>query len=338
MCCLLIIVTLSISGCVSSTPSTSSNIISDDSLHQQESLPILNMTNVTIEDARITFVYYDYNTTEFNGCYGLNYSVIEDESGNKYMLDHATTDLLGKNTDYTFKYPNGMTLVFDNNTTTKIYNATGLYYVHELQDENNTVIKSLANFTLNDKSHQPSFIPTNWTFEYVDHNSTQYEGDDGLSEAVTSNAIGNHEKNVRLSDEVVIGLMYYSNNSTDYYRYGFNGFGFDNLEDFHVNGTSINGYYDHGYYLSAFSVHLPNGTQIRSFNIETKYLSQGEKNFLQDYQNRRDEYLMQENTNAIYEAEDDYYTSSSRYYESSKNKGERSVYYGTNGYGVIITP
>lgn len=337
MCCLLIIVTLSISGCVSSTPSTSSNIISDDSLHQQESLPILNMTNVTIEDARITFVYYDYNTTEFNGCYGLNYSVIEDESGNKYMLDHATTDLLGKNTDYTFKYPNGMTLVFDNNTATKIYNATGLYYVHELQDENNTVIKSLANFTLNDKSHQPSFIPTNWTFEYVDHNSTQYEGDDGLSEAVTSNAIGNHEKNVRLSDEIVIGLMYYSNNSTDYYRYGFNGFGFDNLEDFHVNGTSINGYYDHGYYLSAFSVHLPNGTQIRSFNIETKYLSQGEKNFLQDYQNRRDEYLMQENTNAIYEAQNDY-TSSTRNSESHKNKAERSVYYGTNGYGVIITP
>ena len=79
----------------------------------------------------------------------------------------------------------------------------------------------MANFTLNDKSHQPSFIPTNWTFVYFDHNATQYEGDDGLSEVITGNAIGNHEENVRLSDDIVIGLMYYSNNSTDYYRYGF---------------------------------------------------------------------------------------------------------------------
>ena len=335
-CCLILVVSLAVSGCVSSTSPTGSSSITDDSLANEESLPILNMTNVTVNDAEITFVYYDHNTTRFEGCYGLNYSVVEDGYGNRYMLDHATTDIFGEKTDYTFKYPDGMTLVFDNNTQTQIYEDTGLYYVHELQDENKTPVKSLANFTLNDKSHQPSFIPTNWTFVYFDHNATQYEGDDGLSEVITGNAIGNHEENVRLSDDIVIGLMYYSNNSTDYYRYGFSGFGFDNLEEFRVNGTSINGYYDHGYYLSRFSVGLPNGTKIRSFNIETKYLSQAEKNFLQDYQNRRDEYLMQENTNAVYDAADDYYTRTTEYSESQKNKNDHSIYYGTNGYGVIV--
>lgn len=339
ICCCLLILTIAVSGCITSDSSTTSTDVSmNDSLAQEETLPILNMTNVTLKSTRITFVYYDHNSTTFNGCYGLNYSVVTDNESNSYMLDHATTDILGENTNYSFNYPNGMTFIFDNNTQTEIYKESGLYYVHEVRDENNTTIKSLANYTLNDKSHYPTFIPTDWTFVYIDHNSTEYEGDDGLSEAVTSNAIGNHEENVRFSDELMVGLMYYSNNSTDYYRYGFNGFGFDNLEDFHVNGTSINGYYDHGYYLSNQNIHLPNGTEIRSFNIETKYLSSGEKDFLQNYQNRRNEHLMQEQTNAIYEAEDDYISSYGRYSESQKNKHDRSIYYGTNGFGVVYTP
>lgn len=333
--CSLLVVTIAVSGCVTDNPSSgSADVITDETIPEEESLDILNMTNVTVDSPEITFVYLDYNTTNFNGCYGLKYSVITDNDGNNYMFDHATTDILGEKTNYTFRYPHGMTMVFDNNTRTEIYNNTGLYYVHELQDENNSVIKSLKNFTLNDKSHEASFIPKDWTFVYYDHNSSQYEGDDGLSEAVISNAIGNHEENVRLSDEIVIGLMYYSNNSTDYYRYGFNGFGFDNLEDFRVNGTSVNGYYDHGYYLSRFNVNLPNGTEIRSFNVETKYLSPGEKNFLQDYQNRRDEYLMQENINAIYDAADDISSRTTGNSESQKNK--HSIYYGTNGYGVVV--
>lgn len=314
---------------------SSTEIIVENDLPEEDSLPILNMTNVTLNPSKINFVYYDHNSSVFEGCYGLNFTVLTDEFGNSYMLDHATTDIFGEKTNYTFKFPDGLGLVFDNNTETEIYNQSQLYYVHELRDGQGNVIKSLGNFTLHDKSHEPTFIPTNWTFVYVDHNSSTYEGDEGLSEAVTGNAIGNHEQNVRFSDEIVIGLMYYSNNSTDFYKYGFNGFGFDDLENYHVNGTSTNGYYDHGYYLSRFSPNLPNGTEIRSFNIETKYLSSAEKDFLQNYQSRRDEYLNQEEINAIYDAQDDELASYERYQEEKGSKHKYSTYYGTNGYGII---
>lgn len=338
ICCGLIILFIVALGLFSPDSTTSTSTISvNNSVPEEETLPILNMTNITINPTRITFVYYDHNTTTFNGCYGLNYTVLTDNDGNNYMLDHATTDVLGEKTDYTFKYPGGIGLVFDNNTETQIYNQSGLYYVHEIRDDNGTVIKSLENFTLNDKSHEPTFIPTNWTFKYHDHNSTEYEGDDGLWEAVTSNAIGNHEQEVRFSDDIVIGLMYYSNNSTDFYKYGFNGYGFDDLETHRVNGTTMNGYYDHGYYLSRFDPQLPNGTIIKSFNIESNYLTSAEKDFLQNYQSRRDEFLKQQEINAIYEAEDDYYTHNIKYQEKNKKSG-RSYYYGTNGYGVIYNP
>ena len=333
--CLLIFMVFIFGGPGHHNTVSSTDIVADNNLQEKESLPVLNMTNVTINPSKITFVYYDHNSSVYEGCYGLKYTVLTDKYGNAYMLDHATSDILGNKTDYTFRYPGGVGLVFDNNTETEIYKQSQLYYVHELRDSQGNVIKSLGNFTLHDKTHEPTFIPTNWTFVYIDHNSTTYEGDDGLSEAVTANAIGNHEQNVRFSDDVVIGLMYYSKNSTDFYRYGFKGFGFDDLENYHVNGTSINGYYDHGYYLSRFSPSLPNGTQIRSFNIETKYLSAGEKNFLQNYQNRRDEYLKQEEINAIYEAQDDEYNEYIRYQESQNSKGKNSIYYGTNGYGIV---
>lgn len=337
ICCCFLVVIVAFFGITSGDHSSSSTdiIIVNDTVLEQESLPILNMTNITLKPSKITFVYYDHNTTKFNGCYGLNYTVITAEDGTQYMLDHAETDILGEKTNYTFKYPEGIGLVYDNNTETEIYNQSGYYYVHEIRDDNGTVIKELGNFTLHDTSHEPTFIPTNWTFKYYDYNSTTYDGDDGLWEAVTSNAIGNHEQEVRFADELVIGLMYYSNNSTDFYKYGFNGYGFDDLESHHVNGTSIHGYYDDGYYLSGFSITLPNGTEIKSFSIKSKYLSKGEKEFLQDYQNRREEYLIQENTNAIYEAQDDSYGSYVRYQESKSSKGHTSYYYGSNGYGII---
>ena len=269
--CFLLMLGISIYGGLSHVYASSSTNMADNSQSQQESLAILNMTNITLTDYRINFVYNDHNTSNFEGCYGLNYTVLTDKNGNDYMLDHATTDILGEKTDYSFRYPGGLEVVFDNNTDTDIYKEKGLYYVHEIRDDSNTVIKSMGNFTLNDESHKPSFVPTNWTFVYTgNHNTSVYEGDDGLIEVVTGNAIGNHEKNVRLSDEMVIGLMYYSGNSTDYYRYGFGGYGFTNLESFRVNGTSVNGPYDHGYYLTRINPHLPNGTQIKSFNIESK--------------------------------------------------------------------
>ncbi|WP_461436323.1 hypothetical protein [Methanosphaera sp.] len=333
---ILIIIIVIFGGVLAVNASSPGDINDNNLVNEDESLPIINMTNTTLNDYKITFVYYDHNTTNWNGCYGLNYTVLTDNEGNKYMLDHATTDILGQKTNYTFKYPDGIGLVFDNNTETEIYNKSQMYYVHEVRDDNNNVIKSLGNFTLHDKSHEPTFIPTDWTFVYAgDHNSSVYEGDEGLLEAVTSNAIGNHEQNVRFDDDIMIGLMYYSDNSTDFYRYGFNGFGFDDLESFHVNGTSINGDYDHGYYLSKFSPNLPNGTEIKSFNIESKYLSSAQKDFLQDFDRRRNEYLKNEEINAIYDAADYVSNSYARNQENQNSKSKYSTYYGTNGYGVI---
>lgn len=335
---LLIVMVVAFSGCVSNTSydtGTASDVF-NDSLSEEQSLPILNMINISLTDYTVNFVYYDHNSSSFNGCYGLNYTVLTDGDGNSYMLDHATSDILGQKTGYTFTYPGGIGLVFDNNTETEIYENLGLYYVHELCDDNNNVIKSLGNFTLYDKSHEPSFIPTNWTFVYYgNHNTSVYEGDDGLYEAVTGNAIGEHEENVRFDDDIVVGLMYYSNNSTDFYRYGFKGYGFDDLESYHVNGTSQNGYYDHGYYLSGFSPDLPNGTEIRSFNIETKYLSMEEKAFLEDFDRRRDEYLKNQEISAVYDAEDDAYNSYVDYNERKDSRHKYGYYYGTNGFGVI---
>jgi hypothetical protein len=145
--------------------------------------------------------------------------VLTDNEDNSYMLDHATTDIFGLKTNYTFKYPGGIGLVFDNNTETEIYNSSSLYYVHELRDENNSAIKGLANFTLYDKSHEPEFIPSDWLFVYEDHESMEYEGDRGLRYAVTNNTIGNKEQDVEFSyEDQIIGLAYVANRDFDFYK------------------------------------------------------------------------------------------------------------------------
>lgn len=306
----------------SDNSSSSTNIEINNSVPEQETLPILNMTNVTINTTKITFVYYDHNTSTFNGCYGLNYTVLGDSEGNKYMLDHATTDILGEKTNYTFKYPNGIGLIYDNNTETEIYNNTGLYYIHEVTDDNGTVIKSLGNFTLNDQSHQPDIIPDKWLFVYRDHNSTTYDGDEGLIEAITHNTIGNKEELHFGLDEDIIGLAYFADKDFNFYKYGLSG----------VNTRNNS----NGDYCSAWGsqLRLPNGTLIRTFSIEDYGLTQKEKNFITNYENRIDEVRHKQQIDAIYDAEDQYYTDSIRYHENNK-KSDYSYYVGTNGYGII---
>lgn len=327
-CCLILLIVFVFGGASSDNPSSTNDIITNDMDSEEETLPILNMTNTTINTTKTTFVYYDHNTTTWNGCYGLNYTVLTDKWGNNYMLDHATTDILGEKTNYTFKYPNGIGLVFDNNTETEIYNNTKLYYVHEVSDDNDTVIKSLGNFTLNDKSHEPEFIPSDWLFVYHDHNSTEYEGDQDLWYAQTNNTVGKKEQNVHIYDEeYVIGLAYFANKDFDFYKYGINGLNLVYQERDNDNESY--------YYVANSGLHLPNGTKIKTFGIEDYDLDKSQKDFITDYYNRIEDVRHKQEIDAIYEAEDDASNSYARYHESQNKKPKYSTYYGTNGYGII---
>ena len=326
-CCLLIIIFFVIGAITDDNSNSSSEIVVNNSVPEPEKLPIINMTNITFKPSKITFVYYDHNTSKFNGCYGLNYTVLADENGNKYMLDHATTDILGEKTNYTFKYTDGIGIVFDNNTETEIYNNTGLYYVHELRDDNNTIIKSLGNLTLYDDSHQPDIIPDKWTFVYTDHNSSTYEGDEGLSEAVTHNTIGNHEELHFVIVKDIIGLAYESNKKFDY-KYGLSGIKTNYLD------------WKEPPYYTAWGEGLcyPNGTKIVTFDIKSKNLVQKQKDFITNYYNRIDDVRHQQEIDAMYDVQVEYYTDYVRHSESQRSKHDHSYFYGSNGFGVIYTP
>jgi len=327
ICCCLIILIFGVIGMFSSdSSSSSSDIVVNNTVPEKESLPILNMTNETINVSKINFVYYDHNSSKFNGCYGLNYSVITDTNGTKYMLDHAETDILGEKTNYTFKTEDGFGITYDNNTETDIYKELGYYYIHELRYANGSIIKSLGNFTLNDQSHQPDIIPDEWLFVYTDHNSTTYEGDEGLKEAVTHNTIGNHEELHFVFERDIIGLAYESNKQFDY-KYGLSG-----IETNYIDWAEPP-------YYTAWGDGLcyPNGTKITTFDIKSYNLIQKQKDFITNYYNRIDDVRHKQELDAIEEAEDDYYTSSVRYKESNK-KSNYGYYFGSNGYGLVYTP
>lgn len=324
-CCLLVFVIFAAFTMTSSdSDSSSSDIEINNTIPEEETDPLLNKTNITIKPTKTTFVYYDHNSSKFEGCYGLNYSVLTDKEGNKYMLDHSETDILANHTDYKFKFTDGIEIVYDNNTDTDIYKNLGCYYVHELRDANGSVIKSLGNNTLNDKSHEPDIIPSGWNFVYEDHNSSKYEGDEGLKYAQTNNTIGNKEKDVRFVwEKDVIGLAY--NSPTFNYKYGLSGV---KITDIDRNGEK---------YYTAVSTNLryPNGTGIKVFDIKSHGLTQKEKNFITNYDNRIDEVRHQESIDAMYGAEEELYTD---YIRHEKSKSHFSYYWGTGGSGFIYTP
>lgn len=324
LCCILVLFAGIFRGLGHDNEYSSTDIVVNDTLTEPKSLEILNMTNITIKPSKITFVYYDHNTSKWNGCYGLNYTVLSDSEGNSYMLDHATTDILGKDTNYTFKYPKGIGLVYDNNTETEIYNNSGLYYIHEVRGDEGNVIKSLGNFTLYDKSHEPEFRPVEWTFIYNDHNSSEYEGDEGLRQAIAINNSSKHEVLYFCLEKEIIGLAYESNKTFNF-SYGLSG-----LEARRDNVENIISYTVWGSNLC-----YPNGTEIETFDIRDYGLLQDQKDFITNYDNRIDEVRHKQEINDIRDAESDAYESYLRYQENHNSKAKYSTYYGTNGYGVI---
>lgn len=328
LCCLLILIIFIGALFLNGGGSTTTNEIVSDTTPEPNGLDILNYTNITIKPSKVTFFYYDHNTTKYNGCYGLNYTILTDSEGNNYMLDHAESDLLAEKTNNTFTYKNGIGLVYDNNTDTEIYKTLGYYYVHEIRDDNQTVIKSVANFTLDDTSHEPEIIPGDWLFVYYDHNSSKYEGDEGLYYAVFNNTIGNKEENITIfTESKIIGLAYYSNGDFDMYRYGFKHL---NLKFYNNSGHSHYAVMD-----TYESIELPNGTRIKIFSIEDDKLTQDQKDFITNYESRIDDVRHKQQLDAIDRAA---YDIESSYRHYSKPSSHYSYYSGTNGVGVIYTP
>ena len=300
------------------TPEEKSNLVSDS---------LVNATNKTFNPTEITFVYYDRNTSNWNGCYGLNYTILTDEYNNKFLLDHTETDLLGNDTNYTFRYPEGISILYENSTETEKYNQTGYYYIHEIRSDNGTVIKSVEHDTFDDKSHIADFIPSGWlySYRYEDQGGTyltsEYKGDILLYGAYTNNTVG-PEKDVFFPARYVLGLMCYADGNMDLYKYGFVKSSL-NLND---EGDTV------GYSSDKF-IQLTNGTIIYSFDINTKGLTDKQKSYITNYYERIDEVRQEQSTNEIINAIDDADYDQQKASINSRPKSSQGYYYSPSGYG-----
>lgn len=310
---------------------TQTNITNETQVGNEEktnlvSDSLVNATNKTFNPIKITFVYYDMNTTYWKGCYGLNYTILTDEDNNEFLLDHAQTDILGNATDNTFRYPEGISILYENNTETELYNQTGYYYIHEIRSDNGTVIKSADEYTFDDKSHMADFIPSEWVYLYADEDdqgtylTSEYKGDILLRGAYTNNTIG-PEKDVFFPPKYVIGLMCYADGDMDLYKYGFNKSSL-NLDS---EGHTV------GYSQSNTVICLSNNTTVPAFTIETKGLTDKQKSYITNYDERIDEIRQEQQTTDIINAIDDADYDQQRAIINSRPKSSYGYYYSPRG-------
>ncbi|MBE6493537.1 MAG: hypothetical protein E7Z84_02870 [Methanosphaera stadtmanae] len=286
---------------------------------------LVNATNKTFNPTKITFVYYDMNTTNWKGCYGLNYTLLTDEDNNKFLLDHAQTDILGNATDYTFRYPEGISILYENSTETEQYNQTGYYYVHELRSDNGTVIKSAQDNTFNDKNHIADFIPSGWVYEYTNEDksgtylTSAYKGDILLKGAYTNNTIG-PERDVFFPAKYVIGLMCYANGDMSFYKYGFD------KDSLRMDSEGHVGYGGSGSY-----IYLSNGTHVTAFDIETRDLTDKQKSDITNYDERIKEIRGEQANKDILKAIDEADYDQQKAIINSRPKSSRGYYYSPSG-------
>ena len=328
--CLLFLVLFIVTMVAMNFTDTQTDITNKTEVKHEESNPadlLVNATNKTFNPTKITFVYYDMNTSNWKGCYGLNYTILTDDYNNKFLLDHAETDLLGNDTNYTFRYPEGISILYENSTETERYNQTGYYYIHEIRSDNGTVIKSLQQDTFDDKSHIADFIPSGWVYSYRyedqagTYYTSEYKGDILLHGAYTNNTVG-PERDVFFPARYVLGLMCYANGNMDLYKYGFV------KSSLHLNdeGNAVG-------YSSDKSIQLTNGTQIYSFDIETKGLTDKQKSYITNYDERIKEVRQKQSTNEIVNAIDEADYDQQKASINSRPKSSRGYYYSPNGYG-----
>lgn len=175
---------------------------------------------------------------------------------------------------------------------------------------------SSVTFGVEEWNIEHEFIPDEFIFEYNDHNTTVYEGDSGLKLGHVNNTADNTTLIIPI--ERVRSLAYASKGT----------FKFD--EPLIITHSIQR---DDGRYI-LLTMKYKNGTVIPILDIKENSLTNEQKEYFDDYDTQRSEYLEQQQQYMIEDIED----SVSRHNSRSNSKSKYSYYYGTNGYGLVYNP
>lgn len=173
-----------------------------------------------------------------------------------------------------------------------------------------------VSFAVEEWDVEHEFVPDEFIFEYNDHNTTVYEGDSGLKLGHVNNTADN--TTLIIPVERVRSLAYASKGT----------FRFD--EPLIITHSLQR---DDGRYI-LLTMKYKNGTVIPILDIKEKSLTKEQKEYFDDYETQRSDYLEQQQEYALEDIED----SVSRQNSRSNSKSKYSYYYGTNGYGFVYNP
>lgn len=178
-----------------------------------------------------------------------------------------------------------------------------------------SLIFSPCAFCVEEYDVEHEFLPDTFIFEYNDHNTTSYEGDSGLKYAHVNNTLDNTTLIVPV--ERVRSIAYATKKS------------FKFIEPIIITHSIRR---DDGRYI-LLTMKYKNGTVIPILDLDKNDLTREQKEYFDDYDAQRSDYLMEQQE---YAAEDlyDYETYRSR----GSGRSRYSYYYGSNGYGLIYSP
>lgn len=162
------------------------------------------------------------------------------------------------------------------------------------------------------------FFSDVFIFEYNDHNTTTYEGDSGLKGAYANNTEDN--LTYYLPEENVRSIAYITNGT------------FKMKEHIDVKHSLI--VEDRSYDCIMIKMYRKDGSEIPRLDISSNSLTNEQKQYFDNYEQQRSDYLQQQEEYALEDLEDSYSRSS-----SSQSKSHYSYYYSPRGgAGVIYTP
>lgn len=165
-----------------------------------------------------------------------------------------------------------------------------------------------------DFSYDVEFMPTQFVFDYHDHNSTTYEGDTGLKYAYAYSSFDDH--NYIIPTERVRGIAYATKGS------------FKFSEPILIDHGPYRDW-DNSYVIT--NLKFKNGTEIPYLSLESNNLTKEQMSYFDDYYMQRQDYLAQQQA---YAAEDLYDYQTVR----DSRRSKYSYYFGTGGSGLIYTP
>ncbi|RAP44813.1 MAG: hypothetical protein BZ134_02625 [Methanosphaera sp. SHI1033] len=161
-----------------------------------------------------------------------------------------------------------------------------------------------------DRMVKHDFFPVDFVFEYSDGNTTDYKGDLGLQHAFCTNTEDN--ATYRLSPGSVRGIAYATkgtfkfNETIQTTRY--------KLTDSDVFGVLV--------------MYYKNGTEIKSLDISDNDLTADQRQYFDDYNQQRQEYLEQQTADEI-----DSMSSQQSYQYSHQKSHQSGLIFGSHGVG-----